>query len=110
MPGKRGKKGQKGIKGQPIMYDELKKVVAVSLTPTAVQRLDVLAESMDVTRSELIEQVARGTYPVFDNKQAERLGESSITPLSSSAINLAVESSTRNEKSKSSKLTSLLSY
>ena len=77
MPGKKGIPGRKGIQGQPEMYDEHKKRVNISLTPTAVERLDALAGSMDVSRSELIEQVARGTIPLLTNSQAHRLGESS---------------------------------
>lgn len=77
MPGKKGIPGQKGIQGQPEMYDEHKKRVNISLTPTAVERLDALAESMDVSRSELVEQVARGTIPLLTKQQAHRLGKSS---------------------------------
>jgi len=98
MPGKKGTPGLKGMKGQPEMYDEHKKRVNISLTPTAVERLDALAGSMDVSRSELIEQVARGTIPLRLNDEAHRLGESSANTKPNSLIKSTDSGSTKGEK------------
>ena len=73
------------------MYDEHKKIVAVALTPTAVKRLDALADSLDVSRSELIEQVARGTSPLISPVKVERLGKSLPIQQPSSATNSTEE-------------------
>lgn len=102
MPGKKGTPGRKGIQG-PEMYDEHKKRVNISLTPTAVERLDALAGSMDVSRSELIEQVARGTIPLQINDQAHRLGESLANTKPNSLINSKGLGSTKGEKPKENK-------
>ncbi len=80
------------------MYDEHKKRVNISLTPTAVERLDALAGSMDVSRSELIEQVARGTIPLRINDLAHRLGESSANTKPNSLSNSKDLGSTKGEK------------
>lgn len=52
-------KGVKSMRGQPEMYDELKKIVTVSLTPTAVAGLDQYARDRSISRSELIERIGR---------------------------------------------------
>ena len=108
MPGKKGTPGQKGIQG-PEMYDEHKKRVNISLTPTAVERLDALAGSMDVSRSELIEQVARGTISLQINDLAYRLGKSSANTKPNSVINSTDESSIKGEKPKENKQLSSIS-
>lgn len=54
-------KGQKKTKGTPELYNEVKKQVSLSLTPTAVKKLDDLAKKHRLSRSELIEQIARGS-------------------------------------------------
>lgn len=45
-------------KGQ-WMWDERKKVVSVTLTPTALRGLEELAEEFGETRSQLIEKIGR---------------------------------------------------
>jgi tartrate dehydratase beta subunit/fumarate hydratase class I family protein len=52
--------GQKRIKGEGILWDEPKKRVSIVLTPTAIEGLDNIANSIGVSRSELIEIVGRG--------------------------------------------------
>lgn len=52
-------KGLKSLRGQPETYDELKKIVSVSLTPTALLGLDNLSRAYMVSRSELIERIGR---------------------------------------------------
>lgn len=50
----------KSMRNQPEMYDELKKAHSFSLTPTAIKRLDFHAKKSGISRSELVEQFARG--------------------------------------------------
>jgi hypothetical protein len=54
-----GKKGQKGQKDVPELYDEVKKRVNLALTPTGINGLDAIASSLDISRSELVEQIGR---------------------------------------------------
>ncbi|MDF0552676.1 ribbon-helix-helix domain-containing protein [Kamptonema sp. UHCC 0994] len=49
----------KSMRNQPEMYDELKKVCTVSVTPTAIKNLDFHAKKSGISRSELIERFAR---------------------------------------------------
>ncbi|MCP6758785.1 MAG: hypothetical protein NHB32_08445 [Fischerella sp. CENA71] len=57
-------KGQKNEKGKPELYDEVKKVVAVSLTPTAQQLLKEKAKEYGLSVSEFVESIARGSIAV----------------------------------------------
>lgn len=52
-------KRKKGIKGEPAIYEEFKVRVNLSLTPTAIASATAAAESMRMSRSELIEQLLR---------------------------------------------------
>lgn len=52
-------KGLKSLRGQPEFYDELKKIVSVSLTPTAIEGLNNLSRAYMISRSELIERIGR---------------------------------------------------
>jgi hypothetical protein len=48
-------------KGQPLTeYNEMKTRITVSITPTAVNGIDAIADSLQVSRSELMEQIGRG--------------------------------------------------
>lgn len=58
------KKGQKNKRGQPEKWDELKKRVMLSLTPTSVDGLDALAHGLGISRSELVERIGRGVIRV----------------------------------------------
>ncbi|MDZ7961475.1 MAG: ribbon-helix-helix domain-containing protein [Aulosira sp. DedQUE10] len=61
-------KKHKRQKGVPEIYDELKQQVNMSLTPSAVEKLDAIATEKGISsRSELIEQIARGIIPISDN-------------------------------------------
>ncbi|HYX16201.1 MAG TPA: hypothetical protein VE944_17890 [Nostoc sp.] len=51
--------GLKSLRGQPEFYDELKKVVSVSLTPTAIEGLNNISRAYMISRSELMEQIGR---------------------------------------------------
>ncbi len=59
--------GKKNQKGQPEKYGEMKKRVNFTLTPTGVTRLEDLATQRQLSKSELIEQVARGEISIQPN-------------------------------------------
>ena len=40
----------------------------MSLTPTAIARLDKLAQEFNLSRSELVEQIGRGTIPLAEQR------------------------------------------
>ncbi len=50
----------KSMRNQPEMYDEIKQVRSFSLTKKAVNELDSVAKIYGISRSELVEQIARG--------------------------------------------------
>ena len=58
-------KGQKKLRGQPEHYDEVKGQVNLSMTKTAREGLDSLAKNMDLSRSELVEQIGREIIPIL---------------------------------------------
>jgi hypothetical protein len=51
--------GKKRMKGEAALYDEIKKTTAIALTSTAVLALDVRARELNISRSELVEKLAR---------------------------------------------------
>lgn len=50
----------KSMRNQPEMYDEIKKPFTFSLTQTPVKEQELLAKIYGISRSELVEQFARG--------------------------------------------------
>jgi len=54
------RKHQKNLRGKPELYSELKRCFSVALTPTGAEKLDALAHSFSLSRSELVEKIARG--------------------------------------------------
>lgn len=62
---KKTRKGGRRVKGEGAMYNETKKFVTFTLTPSGVLSLNALADQYDVSRSEFVEQVARGIIPVL---------------------------------------------
>lgn len=56
--------GEPKRKSRETFYGEPKRPTIFSLTPTASEKLDVLAAEFSLSRSELIEQIARGIIPV----------------------------------------------
>ena len=50
----------KSMRNQPEMYDEIKQSCAFSLTKTAIKKLDSLSKRHGISRSEVVEQIARG--------------------------------------------------
>lgn len=61
-------KGVKSMRGQPEIYDELKKIVSFSITPTAQLGLERLSEQLKISRSELIERIGRGLLTIAELK------------------------------------------
>ncbi len=61
-------KGQKKLKGVPELHDEVKKRVNLSLTPTAIAGLDKLSQELNLSRSELVEQIGRGLIPLAEQR------------------------------------------
>jgi len=82
-------KGNKRTRGIPELHDELKKRVNFSLTPTAVEGLDLLAADRGLSRSELIEQVGRRIIPLG---KRPNLGLQKLDPSVFSFIEEAVRS------------------
>jgi hypothetical protein len=73
------KKGGFRTKGQPALYSEMKKLVTLSMTPTALSGLDERADQMGLSRSEFVEQIGRGVIPVGSKISAPP--EKDIDPL-----------------------------
>ncbi|MEG4026549.1 ribbon-helix-helix protein, CopG family [Microcoleus sp. S13C4] len=55
----------KSMRNQPEMYDEIKKPFTFSLTQTAVKELELLAKIHGISRSEIVEQFARGQIKLY---------------------------------------------
>lgn len=62
------RKGVKSMRGQPELYDELKKITSFSITPTAQSGLKQLSEQLNISCSELIERIGRGLFTITDLK------------------------------------------
>jgi len=74
-------KGRKRVKGVGHLHDEVKRQISLTLTPTAQQRLDAMAAERGLSRSEFIEQIARGLIPLA-NAQVPTDGEILLLPSS----------------------------
>ena len=66
---------RKKQRGQPELYDEVKKRVTIELTPTGDKRLSELASTFDLSKSEFIEQLARNAIPILTPELAIQLGK-----------------------------------
>ena len=77
-------KGQKKLKGVPELHDEVKKRVNLSLTPTAIAGLDKLSQELNLSRSELVEQIGRGSIPIAE--QSSLSEEFVVSPIQSLSI------------------------
>ena len=86
MPRQMPKKNLKITKGEPELYDEKKKPLNIAMTPTGAKMLDDLAKNMGLTRSELVERIARGIIPLQQNSlETDDLGKSEGSSKLSSA-------------------------
>ncbi|MBE9229237.1 hypothetical protein IQ264_27925 [Phormidium sp. LEGE 05292] len=54
------------MRGQPEIYDELKKPASFAITPTAKAGLAKLSAARNISASELIEQIGRGIISLSD--------------------------------------------
>ena len=52
-------KDKKCLRGEPIYYEELKKPLNLTLTPTAIEKLNNLAMQQRISRSEVVERWLR---------------------------------------------------
>jgi predicted transcriptional regulator len=52
--------GKKKLKNDPYIWDEVKKSLHLSLTLTAIDGLQALANEKNLSRSELVERIGRG--------------------------------------------------
>ena len=68
---------------RPALYNELKRCLNLTLTPTAIARLDECAQAWKLSKSALVEQIARGIIPLPNPQDFERLEEpqTNIKPL-----------------------------
>ena len=70
-----GKKGQKGQKNVPELYDEVKRIVNLAITPTGIEGLDAIASELGVSRSELVERIGRGLISLNLNPSVKELDD-----------------------------------
>ena len=59
--GRKSHPGKKGMRGQPLVYNELKKACTFTLTPTAKTWWAELAQAEGCSISEAMERAARGS-------------------------------------------------
>jgi hypothetical protein len=50
--------------GRPPEYGETKQRVNMTLTPTSIDGLDLLARALNLSRSEFVERIGRGIIPL----------------------------------------------
>lgn len=53
------RKGRKSAKGEPELWETTKKPCTVALTPMAIERLDRASIGLGISRSEIVERLAR---------------------------------------------------
>jgi metal-responsive CopG/Arc/MetJ family transcriptional regulator len=58
------KRIRKGTLGIPDLWDEVKRKVSMTLTPTAIKGLDELASVEGISRSEFVERIGRRIFAV----------------------------------------------
>ena len=56
------------MRGQPEIYDEIKKAVSFGITPSARLGLAQLSQQLKISQSELIEQIGRGILTIAELK------------------------------------------
>ncbi len=65
------------MRGQPEIYNELKKITSFSITPTARLGLKQLSEQLNISCSELIERIGRGLLTINENELKTEVDEKS---------------------------------
>jgi hypothetical protein len=66
-------KGRKSMRGQPELYDEIKKITSFCMTPTAIEGLKQLSSQLNISRSELLERIGRGLFTITDTDLKTKL-------------------------------------
>jgi hypothetical protein len=56
--------GKKKLRNNPYLWDEVKKTIHISVTPTAIAGLDELASVEGMSRSEYVERIGRKIFTV----------------------------------------------
>jgi hypothetical protein len=62
-------------KANHLEYGEKKTRTTLSLSPTAIQKLGEMAESLGMSSSGFIEEIARGNIENFTQARSKALGE-----------------------------------
>ena len=60
-------KGHKSMRGQPEIYNELKKIVSFSITPTAHAGIKKISNERRISQSELIERIGRNLLTIAES-------------------------------------------
>jgi len=80
------KKGHFKTKGVPELWDELKKGLRLMMTPTAIAKLDELAREYGLSKSELVERIARGWIPLGKMQEPSSEPEADSTETHSALV------------------------
>ena len=64
---------------RPAIHGEAKRIYQLMLTPTARQLLGQRARDLNVSASELVEQIARGMIPAQSDQDPVHMGKLSPT-------------------------------
>ncbi|MEG4009811.1 ribbon-helix-helix protein, CopG family [Microcoleus sp. Pol11C1] len=67
--------GQQCLRNVPILYDEKKQPISLTLTPTAIKKLAELALMVEDSRSQVIEQLLRNITPTQAKKIIDKKTE-----------------------------------
>ena len=67
--------GQQCLRNVPILYDEKKQPISLTLTPTAIKKLTDLALMIGDSRSQVIEQLLRNITPTQAKKIIDKKTE-----------------------------------
>ena len=74
------RKGVKSMKGQPEMYNELKECFCFCLTRTVKNALEHFSEQMNLSQSELLEQMVRALLTIDEwHSQVKKTLAGSLT-------------------------------
>jgi len=65
------KRNRQSLKNVPDYWDELKRTYSMTLTPTSAANLDAIAQQLEISRSELVEQIGRGIIGLKLDKEVE---------------------------------------
>ncbi len=66
------RKGHKSQINVGDMYDERKRNINLTLTPTAIDALEEKAEQLGLSKSEFIERISRGNLSISYNQETNK--------------------------------------